>query len=74
MSAKAKGKQRAISQDLDDYLPHVDELPEHFRGVAELALKVLAEDPKEKTPMVQRLEDLQLEVTMFATCILWPCP
>jgi kinetochore protein Mis13/DSN1 len=59
-SAKAKGKQRA---DSDDFTPRINELPKEFHGGAKLALKVLAEDPYEKTPLAQQLDNLQFEVS-----------
>jgi len=61
-TAKAKGKQRASSQDLEDPLPRIDELPDRSRGGVNLALKVLAENSNEKTSLTQQLSDLEFEV------------
>jgi hypothetical protein len=58
-TAKAKG---TSSQDLEDPLPRIDELPDRSRGGVSLALKVLAENFNEKTSLSQQLSDLEFEV------------
>ena len=63
-SAKAKGKQRAISQEPDDLEPWENELPEEFKGangydVAKHLLEVGLRGVRDKDP---RFEDLEYKV------------
>lgn len=63
-SAKAKGKQRATSQDPADFMPREYELPEEFRGNdgLRLAMSVIDDEQGQKNTLGQRMEDLQFKV------------
>lgn len=61
----AKGKQRATSQEVDDWSnPREYELPEEFRGAqgVELAKSVLEMETGAKSPLTLRLEGLEFKV------------
>ncbi|KII85269.1 hypothetical protein PLICRDRAFT_146108 [Plicaturopsis crispa FD-325 SS-3] len=63
-SAKAKGKQRATSQDPAEFMPREYELPEEFRGNdgIRLAMSVIDDEQGQKNTLGQRMEDLQFKV------------
>ncbi|KDQ52709.1 hypothetical protein JAAARDRAFT_162538 [Jaapia argillacea MUCL 33604] len=60
-SAKAKGKQRAMSQEVEDWGPRDYELPEEFRGSEGVALarSIVGEDGGRTSPLSRRVEECE---------------
>jgi kinetochore protein Mis13/DSN1 len=78
-SAKAKGKQRATSQEVEEWSsPREYELPEVFRGEGGvgLARSVIADASGEegrKSPLSERLEGLEFKVGAYFCAFCFHC-
>lgn len=66
-SAKAKGKQRSIEEDILLWDISEQDLPEHFRGGdgLELAKSLVKAKKEQESPLAQRIADLEYTVSTF---------
>lgn len=71
-SAKAKGKQRASGDDLDDWDVLQHDLPEYFRGSGnlDLARKIVSSEAGRDSSLSSRLGDLEYTVRCTSYSVL----
>ncbi len=73
-SAKAKGKRRATAEDIALWDVSEKDLPEYFRGKGGLSMarSIVEVDPGRKSPLKERIEDLEFTVRMVVVFPAFP--